>query len=107
MNNEDKIIELLAEYLRKTDRLLERMDRQQQNFEEQGRRMDQHQRNFEEQGQQIKEQNQRMDLAYDVLIKHSEEMLELRKEAKKREIQQETILKEIFAISKRVQKLED
>ena len=58
--------------------------------------------------------NKRMDLAYDVLIKHSEELVELRKETTdlrketiKREIQQEALLKEIFSISRRVGSLED
>ena len=83
---EDKILELLAEYLKKTDQTLERMD-----------------------------------LAYDVLIKHSEELVdlrkvseknqqeivELRKESIKHEIQQDVLLKEILSISRRVGNLED
>ncbi len=86
MKAEDKILELLAEYLKKTDQTLERMD-----------------------------------LAYDVLIKHSEELVELRKsseknqheivelrkESIKREIQQDVLLKEILSISRRVGTLED
>ena len=79
MKSEDKILELLSEYLKKTDQTLERMD-----------------------------------LAYDVLIKHSEQILkhseqieELRKESLKHGIQQEALLKEIFSISRRVGNLED
>ena len=79
MKSEDKILELLSEYLKKTDQTLERMD-----------------------------------LAYDVLIKHSEQILkhseqieELRKESLKHGIQQEALLKEIFSISRRVGSLED
>ena len=79
MKSEDKILELLSEYLKKTDQTLERMD-----------------------------------LAYDVLVKHSEQILkhseqfgELRKESLKHEIQQEALLKEIFSISRRVANLED
>ena len=79
MKSEDKILELLSEYLKKTDQTLERMD-----------------------------------LAYDVLIKHSEQILkhseqieELRKESLKHVIQQEALLKEIFSISRRVGNLED
>jgi hypothetical protein len=93
MKAEDRILELLAEYLKKTDQTIERMDLA----------------------------NKRMDLAYDVLIKHSEalielrkvseknqnEIVELRKETIKREIQQEALLKEIFSISRRVGSLED
>jgi hypothetical protein len=79
MKSEDKILELLSEYLKKTDQTLERMG-----------------------------------LAYDVLIKHSEQILkhseqieELRKESLKHGIQQEALLKEIFSISRRVGSLED
>lgn len=100
MKAEDRILELLAEYLKKTDQTMERMDAS-------NKRMD--------------ESNKRMDLAYDVLIKHSEELIELRKvseknqneivelrkETIKREIQQEALLKEIFSISRRVGNLED
>ena len=79
MKSEDKIVELLSEYLKKTDQTLERVD-----------------------------------LAYDVLVKHSEQILkhseqieELRKESLKHGIQQEALLKEIFSISRRVANLED
>ncbi|HEY5823961.1 MAG TPA: hypothetical protein VIT44_06345 [Cyclobacteriaceae bacterium] len=79
MKDEGKIIELLSDYLKKTDQLLERMDNS----------------------------DKKMQLAYDILIKHSEEILSLRKETLKREVQHDTLLKEIFSISKRVGNLED
>ncbi len=86
MKAEDKILELLAEYLKKTDQTIEQMDLA-------NKRMD--------------ESNKRMDLAYDVLIKHSEELIDLRKELIKREVQQDVLLKEILSISRRVGNLED
>lgn len=87
MKNEERIIELLAEYIQKTDRALERMEKS----------------------------DKRIELAYDVLVKHAEELIALRKESEelrretsdlrkeslKREIQQEALLKEIFSISRR------
>jgi hypothetical protein len=93
MKTEDRILELLAEYLKKTDQTIERIDGA----------------------------NKRMDLAYDVLVKHSEELVELRKsseknqqeivelrkESIKHEIQQDVLLKEILSISRRVGTLED
>lgn len=86
MKSEDKILELLSEYLKKTDQTLERMDKA----------------------------YERIDLAYDILIKHSEQLMkhseqieELRKESLKHGIQQEALLKEIFSISRRVGSLED
>ncbi len=86
MKMEDKILELLAEYLKKTDQTLERI---------------------EETNKRIDQSNKRMDLAYGILVQHSEELISLRQEARKREIQQEALLKEIFSISKRVGNLED
>ena len=97
---EGRILELLAAYLKKTDQTIERMDGA-------NKRMD--------------AANKRMDLAYDVLIKHSEELIELRKaseknqqeivelrkESIKHEIQQDVLLKEILSISRRVGTLED
>jgi len=88
-----ELLELLAEYLKKTDQAIGRID-----------------------------------LAYDVLLKHSDQLLkhsdqllkhsdqlsghaeelrEFRKESLRHEIQQEAILKEIFSISKRVQSVEE
>ena len=86
MKAEDKILELIADYLKKTDQTLERMD-----------------------------------FAYDVLMKHSEELIELRKssvknqeeitslrkDSMKHQIQQDVLLNEIKSISRRVGNLED
>ncbi len=84
MKAEDKILELIADYLKKTDQTLERMD-----------------------------------FAYDVLMKHSEELMKhseelielrkssvknqeeitsLRKDSMKHQIQQDVLLKEIMSI---------
>jgi uncharacterized protein YlxW (UPF0749 family) len=100
MKNEDKIVELLSEYLLKTDRILDRLDT--------------HDNLFEAMLKQMDAQSKRMDLAYQVIIKHSEqieklqqETQELRKESLKREMNNEVLLKEIFSISKRVQTLEE
>jgi superoxide dismutase len=97
MKMEDKILELLAEYLKKTDQTLERIEETNKRIEETNKRIDQ--------------SNKRMDLAYGILVQHSEELISLRKEARqealKREVQQEALLKEIFSISKRVGNLEN
>ncbi len=93
-----ELLAILAEYLQKTDRLLERMD--------------QHDLLFEK-------QFTRMDLAYQVIVTHSEkiELLQeqsndlrqqtkdLRLEMLKQENKNENILTEILSISKRVQTL--
>ena len=121
MKTEDRILELLAEYLKKTDQTIERMDGANKRMDDANKRMD--------------AGNKRMDLAYDVLIKHSEELIELRKVSEKNqqeiielrnesinlrnesldlrkvsikhEIQQDVLLKEILSISRRVGNLED
>ncbi len=61
MTNESKILELLAEYLRKTDRLIEKMDKFEVMFEK---------------------QSQRLDVSYQVLISHSEKIESLQQESK-------------------------
>lgn len=109
MNVEKRIlelIELLAEYLQKTDRLLDRMDKHDVLFEK---------------------QFARMDLAYQVIVTHSERIEILQEETKDlqrqtkdlqlqtkelqlqtKEIQQrnDSTFKEILSISKRVQTIE-
>jgi hypothetical protein len=100
MKNEEKIIELLSEYLLKTDRTLERMEKNDKKFDEDHAELMKHAK--------------KIDLAYEVLMKHSDELISLRKETEalrkeslKREIQQEALLKEIFSISRRVANIED
>jgi hypothetical protein len=79
MKIEAKIIELLAEYLQKTDRILDRLDKHDSIFEKQ----------------------------FKVMMEHSKQIESLRKETLKHSIHQEEILKEIFSISKRVNTLEE
>lgn len=79
MKNEDKILELLAEYLKKTDQALERFDKMQENIV-------QHSQQFEKHAQQFD--------------RHWEEILTLRQESMKRQVQQDALLQEIFSISK-------
>lgn len=86
MKNEDKIIELLSEYLQKTDRVLDRLDKHDELFKNQLDVLFQHSKQIE------------------TLQKQTET---LQKEALKRSIHQEELLKEIFSISKRVNNLED
>jgi hypothetical protein len=79
MKNEDKLIELLAEYLQKTDRILDRLDSHDSLFGKQ----------------------------FQTLLEHSKQIESLQKESLRHSIHQEEILKEIFSISKRVRSLED
>ena len=93
MKNENKIVELLSEYLLKTDRILDRLEKH-------DRVLDNHQK-------QIDEQLTRIDSVYQVILKNLSQIEELRKESLKRDVQHEVLLKEIFSISKRVQSLEE
>jgi uncharacterized coiled-coil DUF342 family protein len=93
MKNEEKIIELLAEYLQKTDRILDRLDSHDHLFEEILKRID-------VSSQQTKElQTQTKEL--------QKETKELRSESLKHEIKNDVLLKEILSISKRVMTLEE
>jgi methyl-accepting chemotaxis protein len=99
MKAEDKILELLTEYIQKTDRTLEEMSK--------------HEKQINSATQQINSAYQQINSAYQFIQQHAEEIkalrqesVALRQESLKREIQQEAILKEIFSISKRVSDLE-
>jgi hypothetical protein len=93
MKNGDKIIELLAEYLKKTDKALERLEK--------------HSQQFDRQAQILEKQTLVLEKHTELLEKHSEEIVSLRKESLKHDIRNEALLKEIFSISKRVGNLED
>ncbi len=99
MKNEDRIVELLAEYMQKTDRILDEMAKN-------GKANAEFQKIFQN-------QLNRMDVAYQIIVGHSEkieglqkECKELRSESLKYSIQNDVILKEILSISKRVNDLE-
>ncbi len=127
MNVEKRIlelIELLAEYLQKTDRLLDRMDKHDVLFEKQFARMDlayqvivthserieilqeetkDLQRQTKDLQQQTKEQTKDLQLQIKELYQQTKEL-----QLETKEIQQrnDSTFKEILSISKRVQTLE-
>jgi len=86
VKNEEKIIELLAEYLQKTDRILDRLDSHDHLFEEILKRID-------ASSQQIHQLQT--------------ETKELRSESLKHEIKNDVLLKEILSIYKRAMTLEE
>ena len=96
MKNEDRIIELLTEYLRKTDQTTDEIKAVNKRIETSNGLLT----------KSIESVEKSLESAYGILIKHAEELVALRKEALKREVQQEALLKEIFSISKRVGNLE-
>ena len=93
MKNEEKIIELLAEYLLKTDRILDRLDSHDHLFKEVLARIDKKSEQIDELQMQTKELQR--------------ETKELRSESLKHEIKNDVLLKEILSISKRVLTLEE
>jgi hypothetical protein len=74
MMNEDRILELLAEYLRKTDQIMERLDKQAVVWSQQ-------QEAWGRQEEFRKRQDQRLDVAYQVLVAHSEKIEKLQEES--------------------------
>ncbi len=90
--DESKILELLAEYLRKTDQILERLGKQEEHWNK---------------------QDVRLDIAYQTLIFHSEKIEalqksseEIRKQTKKIEVRNDAMLQQLIALSKRVNTIE-
>ena len=112
---------MLSNCIQNADRILERMDKndllirvqnvqmqvQNDQIKAQNDQIKSHSDQLRIQNDQIKAQNERIDLAYQSILKHSEEIERLRKETLKREIQHDTLLKEIFSISRRVSDIED
>jgi hypothetical protein len=86
MKNEEKIIELLAEYLQKTDRILDRLDSHDHLF-----------------GEILK----RIDISSQQIHQLQTETKELPSESLKHDIKNDVLLKEILSISKRVMTLEE
>jgi predicted patatin/cPLA2 family phospholipase len=86
MKNEEKIIELLAEYLKKTDQAVERIDKAYESIKKHSEQFDKHSEQFD---------------------KHWQEITALRKDSMKMQIQNDVLLQEILSISKRVQNLEE
>lgn len=100
MKNEEKIIELLAEYLLKTDRILDRLDSHDHLFKEVLARIDKKSEQIDELQMQTKElQRETREL--------QQQTKELRSESLKHEIKNDVLLKEILSISKRVWTLEE
>ena len=114
MKTEDRILELLAEYLKKTDQSLERIDlaytvlmKHSGQFEQHSGQFEQHSKQFEQHSKQFAQHSKQFEQHSDQLMKQSERIEELRKESLKHQVQQEALLKEIFSISRRVSNLED
>jgi peptidoglycan hydrolase CwlO-like protein len=107
MKNEERIIELLAEYLQKTDRILDRLDSHDHLFEETLKRIDLNTKQTQELQNQTRElQNQTRELQNQTK-ELQKETKELRSESLKHEIKNDVLLKEILSISKRVMTLEE
>lgn len=130
MMNEDKILELLAEYLRKTDQMMERLDKQasiwarQEEYraKQEERQSKQEERQAKQEERQAKQderyarqeefrarQDRRLDMAYQVLITHSEkieklqlESNKLQEQTRKIELRTDATWKKFIAVTKRI-----
>ena len=114
------MIELLAEYLQKTDRLLDRMDKHDILFEKQFARMDlayqvivthsERIENLQDQAKDLQLQTKDLQLQTKDLQQQTKELYQQTKELQlqTKEIQQrnDSTFKEILSISKRVQTIE-
>ena len=107
MKTEDRILELLAEYLKKTDQSLERIDLAYTVLMKHSGQFEQHSGQFEQHSKQFEQHSKQFAQHSDQLMKQSDRIEELRKESLKHQVQQEALLKEIFSISRRVSNLED
>lgn len=106
MMDENKILELLAEYLRKTDQILERLAQHDLLWSKNNER-------WGKQEEHWNKQDVRLDIAYQTLIFHSEKIEalqksseEIRKQTKKIEVRNDAMLQQLIALSKRVNTIE-
>lgn len=86
MKSEERIIELLAEYLKKTDQLLEKMDRTDKNSEQ---------------------TNRNIDIMSRAILDHSIKFNKVTDDIKLLREDQGIVLKELLSLSKRVLVIED
>ena len=107
MNAEERILELLAEYLQKTDRLLDRMEQTDRNVEIMSKAILDHSIKFNEITADIRnlsEGNNRMREDQGIMLKDIQRLGEANNNMRE---DQGIVLKELLSISKRVSKLED
>ena len=100
MKNEEKIIELLAEYIQKADIHNERFEKALEVLimhSEELMELRKKSENHDDELLEIKKQK----------IDYDKELLEIKKDIKKQETKNEVILQEIFKLSKRVNNLEE
>ena len=88
-----ELIELLSEYLQKTDRILDKMDR--------------HDVLFDKYFELFDKQFKRMDMAYQVIVGHSEKIEVLQGGTKHLQDESNKLMTEILSISRRVRNIED
>jgi len=104
MKNEDKIIELLSEYIAKSDKLEQEIKNEGTDFR---KRFDASQKRFEASEKRFEASEKRFE-ASEKRFEASEKRFEAHeKSIKELYIKNEVILQEIFSISKRVSTLED
>jgi chromosome segregation ATPase len=100
MKSEEKIIELLAEYLKKADQLLDRMDRTERGIDIMSKAIAEHSVKFNkvfDEIKQLREDQNRL----------SEDQNKLREEHNRMREEQGIMLKELVSISKRVAVVEE
>ncbi|NOS91235.1 MAG: hypothetical protein HOP30_04900 [Cyclobacteriaceae bacterium] len=107
MKNEEKIIELLAEYLLKTDRVLDRLDSHDHLFKEVLARIDKKSEQIDDLQIQTKELQRETRELQQQTKELQQQTKDLRSESLKHEINNDVLLKEILSISKRVWTLEE
>jgi aspartokinase len=97
MKSEERIVELMAEYLRKSDQLLDRMDHTDKHTEQTNRNIDMMSRAMAENDVKFNAMNE----------KFNEEVKQLHKEHNRLREEQGVMLKELVSLSKRIGVVEE
>jgi uncharacterized coiled-coil protein SlyX len=111
MNLEERIIELLAEYLKKGDQLTDRADRTERGIEIMSRALAENDvkfnvmnEKFNEMNEKFNATNEKMNEKFNVV---SQEIKQLREDQNSMREEQSVLLKELISLSKRVAVVEE
>lgn len=107
MKSEEKIIELLAQYLKKTDQLFDRMDNTDRSVEIMSRALVEHSLKFNSVNQEIKSINQEIKTLNQEIKDLNQDVKSVNQEIKFMREEQRVMLGELLSISKRVSSIEE
>ena len=107
MKAEDKILELLADYLKKSDQLLDRMDKTERGIEIMSKALAEHSIKFNESNEKFNVINEKFNVINEKFNESNEKFNVVNQEIKQLREENSIVLKELVSLSKRVAEKEE